>query len=799
MNLVTSGGITMEPVASSFTSALTLPATNLSLSSQASSLIVGKAGNTANITMNNTSAIAGPVTIFGGDINVNGNINTSTGGTAGDVLLKARGSITQAANVSVTTNGGDVIYWANSVGQTSNGSIFLRDGSSISTSGGHLWMGGGSVNTTWNGLTVGDGFAVSGALVQPVCTAACGTITAGIFLEAASLSSGGGHIGLRGRSAGAGYGITTIGNVLLNGGSGKIRLDGDADSGLGIVAGVHFMFRSSLFNVQSTNTATDAIVVSGTANSGIGILTGPTRLEATNGGGISLSGTTTTGSIGTYFGYLNNVSTFAALANTGPITINGGASMVVEPSTTITLGQQASSSVTSSSSNIELIANAMTFRASDSIASSGSLTIRPATDNTTIGIAGGAGTLSLPATVFNNGTGVVKNGFSQITIGSANAGNVTFGGGLAFTDSTTVRTGGNITLNSGTAITNTQVGGQMVLAAGGNFINNAGANAVATTDAGSTDRWIIYSANSANTTFGTPVLSSGNAAIWGSTFSSLAPADVASGNRYVFGNSPSVTVATTNATKTYGDTANLSNQLSVSIPSLASGAFTQPSLADVFSTLPTVTSLGSVATASVAGGPYLISASAGVLNAGLSVTYSNVGQLTVSPRPLTITSATTYNKVYDGTTSATLTGALSGVLFNDSVGLNLSASFASANAGNGIAVTSGSTLTGTSAGNYSLTQPAGLVANITKKVLTVTANNDAKFAGQADAAGYFGVSYNGFVGSESASALTTAPSISRSNAVSNIAGTYTGVLVPSGAVANKIGRASCRERVFFDV
>jgi hypothetical protein len=283
----------------------------------------------------------------------------------------------------------------------------------------------------------------------------------------------------------------------------------------------------------------------------------------------------------------------------------------------------------------------MTFRTGDSIASSGSLTIRPATDNTTIGIAGGTGTLSLPATVFNNGTGVVKNGFSQITIGSATAGNVTFGGGLAFADSTTVRTGGNITLNSGTAITNTQVGGQMVLAAGGNFINNAGANSVATTDAGSTDRWIIYSANSANTTFGTPVLASGNAAIWGSTFSSLAPADVASGNRYVFGNSPSVTVATTNATKTYGDTANLSNQLSVSMPSLVSGAFTLPSAADVFSTLPTVTSPGSVATASVAGGPYLISASAGVLNAGLSVTYSNVGQLTVSPRPLTITSATT--------------------------------------------------------------------------------------------------------------------------------------------------------------
>lgn len=784
VTLNTTGTVAIQSFSDSFTSALSWPTTNLTLGANVSGLRVGKSSNQSNVTLASATTIAGPVTVFGGDINVNSAINTS-GGTANNrnILLQSTGTITQAANVAVTTGGGNVIYRANSDGQTSNGSIFLRDGSSISTGGGHLWLGGGSTDTTWNGLTVGDGFAVSGTAVQPVCTTACGTITAGIFLEAASLSSGGGHIGLRGRSAGAGYGITTIGNVLLNGGSGKIRLDGDADSGLGIVAGVHFMFRSSLFNVQSTNTATDAIVVSGTANSGIGILTGPTRLEATNGGGISLSGTTTTGSIGTYFGYLNNVSTFAALANTGPITINGGASMVVEPSTTITLGQQAGSSVTSSSSNIELIANAMTFRSGDSIASSGQLTIRPSTDNTTIGIAGGAGTLSLPATVFNNGTGVVKNGFSQITIGSATAGNVTFGGGLAFTDNTTVRTGGNITLNSGTAITNTQAGGQMVLAAGGNFINNAGANAVATTDAGATDRWVIYSANSANTTFGTPVLASGNTALWGSTFSSLAPADVASGNRYVFGNSPTVTVQTTNATKTYGDTPDLSNQLSIAISSLVSGAFTQPSSADVFSTLPTVTSTGAAASALVSGGPYAITASAGVPRAGLSVTYSNVGQLTVLPKALTLTGTTTYSKVYDGSTSASLTGALSGVLFNDAVGVNLSASFASANAGNNIAVTSSSTLTGIMASNYSLTQPVGLTANITKKSLTVTANNDAKFAGQADTAGYYGVTYAGFVNGESASALTTAPAVTRSNTASNIAGTYTGVLVPSGAVA----------------
>ncbi len=87
---------------------------------------------------------------------------------------------------------------------------------------------------------------------------------------------------------------------------------------------------------------------------------------------------------------------------------------------------------------------------------------------------------------------------------------------------------------------------------------------------------------------------------------------------------------------------------------------------------------------------------------------------------LTITSAAASNKVYDGTTTATITGTLSGVIGGDVVTLIGAGTFASINAGTGIAVTSTSTLGGANAGNYTLTQPLGLTANITPLALTIT-------------------------------------------------------------------------------
>ena len=90
----------------------------------------------------------------------------------------------------------------------------------------------------------------------------------------------------------------------------------------------------------------------------------------------------------------------------------------------------------------------------------------------------------------------------------------------------------------------------------------------------------------------------------------------------------------------------------------------------------------------------------------------------VTPKALTVT-ATADNKVYDRTTTATITGTLVGIVGADVVTFNGTGTFASANAGTAIEVTSTSTIGGANAGNYTLTQPTGLTADITPKALTI--------------------------------------------------------------------------------
>ncbi|NBS07789.1 MAG: hypothetical protein EBS69_10535, partial [Verrucomicrobia bacterium] len=105
--------------------------------------------------------------------------------------------------------------------------------------------------------------------------------------------------------------------------------------------------------------------------------------------------------------------------------------------------------------------------------------------------------------------------------------------------------------------------------------------------------------------------------------------------------------------------------------------------------------------------------------------------LTITAKGLTVTGAVAANKQYDRTTVASISGAtLSGVEAGDAGQVTLAGgtvgTFAQRQVGTGIGVTTAMTLTGAKAGNYSLTQPAGLTANITAKALTVTGTTAGK-------------------------------------------------------------------------
>lgn len=93
---------------------------------------------------------------------------------------------------------------------------------------------------------------------------------------------------------------------------------------------------------------------------------------------------------------------------------------------------------------------------------------------------------------------------------------------------------------------------------------------------------------------------------------------------------------------------------------------------------------------------------------------------------LTIIGAVANDKPYDGTTAATISGTLSGIISPDEVFIASNAGiFSSPNPGTDIPVTAQMTLDGASVGNYRLTQPTGLSADITASTLSATLEGTA--------------------------------------------------------------------------
>jgi hypothetical protein len=99
----------------------------------------------------------------------------------------------------------------------------------------------------------------------------------------------------------------------------------------------------------------------------------------------------------------------------------------------------------------------------------------------------------------------------------------------------------------------------------------------------------------------------------------------------------------------------------------------------------------------------------------------------ITPKVVTVTGLTGVNKVYDGTATASVSGTatLSGVIEGDAAEVSLggtpSFNFDNAAVGTGKAITvTGYAISSAKSGNYSLSQPGGLSANITAKAVTVT-------------------------------------------------------------------------------
>jgi len=360
--------------------------------------------------------------------------------------------------------------------------------------------------------------------------------------------------------------------------------------------------------------------------------------------------------------------------------------------------------------------------------------------------------------LLGSGTHTLNNAGNAVATLAGNTGNVDYSqaGALAVGTVNTVglttsgkvlvrATGaaGDITLNN-TITSGSAANDSLVLAAGRNFINNAGATPL-NPGAG---RFLVYSTDPAANSFG-GFTSTGNA--FSRTYAANAPTDASmtslSGNRMVYSVTPVINITGDNQAKVYG----------AADPTLTytvgSGLVAGDTAGSVLSGL-----LSAPAGSAASAGTHAITQGSLAAALGYGIAYTS-GTLTVGKATVSVTGAAANNKTYDGSAAATLgnIGSLAGLAYGEALTLNLTgATFADANAGTGKTVTATYSLSnGTGlAGNYQLAAaPVTTTANVAKANLSVTANNDSRTVGAAPYAGGNGVSFSGFAGGDTAAVL----------------------------------------------
>ncbi|MBI2316986.1 MAG: hypothetical protein HYU75_08265, partial [Betaproteobacteria bacterium] len=219
--------------------------------------------------------------------------------------------------------------------------------------------------------------------------------------------------------------------------------------------------------------------------------------------------------------------------------------------------------------------------------------------------------------------------------------------------------GGNVTLNSGTALAASGTSDALVLAASGNFVNNAGATALSAPNG----RWIVYSTNpSADTKGGLAY----NFKHYGLAYTGSAYAGAGSGNGFIYSVTPSVTPSLTGTvSKVYDGTtaatlaaANfaVSGALdgdTIVLDNPVAGTYADRHAGSGKSVSATVALTGASNGAATVYGYQLASTTAS----------GAVGEIT--PRPLLL-SAAPDSKVYDATTNSTGTVTAAGLVGEDS-------------------------------------------------------------------------------------------------------------------------------------
>ncbi len=366
------------------------------------------------LTVNGALTAGGNVTLGSTfDVNVNANISKS-GAAAATLTIRAFNDIFFNSSADVGVSGSGVFNVVLNADRDANnsGKIFLNSGTVIDSNGGSITLGGGT-----NPLTM------------PAVGGSVGNDNHGIRLDGAQLISGAGAISLRGQGGSVITGETNMGvqllnNALIQTSTGGITIFGTGGTGSGTIdnhVGVSVQNGSDI-----VSTGSGAITITGVAGAGssrgISVEGAGSTINSQGTGAISLFGTGGTGAI--------EIGGFS-MKDSGAVLAGGGASILIEVDSV------------SSADSFVLINTAGT------ISGTGTLTIRPASNVTTIGIGASAtGVLNLDTTDLSK----LADGFSGITIGRTTGTGAADVNASTFNDNVTILAGSMYVtdLNAGT-------------------------------------------------------------------------------------------------------------------------------------------------------------------------------------------------------------------------------------------------------------------------------------------------------------------------------------------------------------
>ncbi|MDX1923091.1 MAG: MBG domain-containing protein [Alphaproteobacteria bacterium] len=692
--------------------------------------------------------------IVGADTSVNsggGNINFNQ-------------AVTMAAPLSLTLGTGTLTFASTIDGSAPSYSTF----SVLAVGAGG---GGGGMDAATRGSGGGSGAAVDAVVnvsAGAVYTVAVGGGGAGGTNSLSSAAGGAGGVN-GGGSGGAAGASGTSGGGGGGGGFSGIYIGGTyyvvAGGGAGGGGGNEGFAKSvggAGGGTQTSNT--------GTTSGGVGQSYSGDGGGGGGGGGGFLGGAGQTGIA---------VSTPAAFSNGGSNYSNPG-----NVSATITLGNAGSANAVSTGGGAATIAaGRATFYSygnnlgvggtavgSGTAGTNGAVIIRYTGTTAQALVVGGTITTSggdVIVTYANTGT---NSSFSPIAGCSGNcnltinAGTVNFGGNVGSTqalDAVSVTTTNGLTLPNITAssviarttgvaadltiaaakvITASGSGDAIKLAAGRNFINNAGSGALVTPSG----RWLVYSTNPSNDTIGGL---SNSFRRFSCTYGGSCPSFPGTGNGLLYTTTPLLTI-TPNALSSivYGAAA----------PNLSGYAYTATGYLGSDSSADTLTGSLTGSSSYIAGsniGTYNINYGLGSLSSVLGYGFSyanNASAFTVTPRPITIT-ADAKTKTY-GAADPSLTYQLtSGSLYgSDSLTGTIARTAGESVAGGPYSINQNTLSAGS---NYTITYVSDNLS-ITPAALTVTAAAKTKTYGAADPALTY--TYSGLTNGDTASVFTGA-------------------------------------------